>query len=425
MKAYDFMYDNKSLSEFGLIVCQFDQKGMDTISNGAKITFNTVPVFGGSRNHLTSTVYEDCLEATIQVCKYSCSGGVKEITPVEFRELTKWLCRKKFLKFKPLSEDYIDLYFEASFNVSRIEMNGKIYGLELEVVTNRPFALKEPKTIIIRNTVESGGMKRIYTWNKYIAIEDAIISTFVEDELVIGYMSRYGTNSGTWSTVEYADKIIVVDGKITLVDPIKVNATIDNLRGVIEGKYVYSSYIGKFLRITPEAEFTSYTGTGNSTTSVYGVYTLSVKDLKDDYIEDVTSEDENAYPVDGAKDGYYYVYVGNHIEQGKQSFINDASYEEGYIYPYTEITIVEDGDLNIYNAIENRNTYIANCVAGEVITMDYPVIKSSVSSHNIQNDFNWNFFRIANTYGNSRNDLTISIPCVMKVRYSPIVKVGL
>lgn len=90
-----------------------------------------------------------------------------------------------------------------------------------------------------------------------------------------------------------------------------------------------------------------------------------------------------------------------------------------------EIVILEDGDLNIHNAIENRNTYIGNCVAGEVITMDYPVIQSSIPSHDIQNNFNWVFFRIANTYENNRNDLTISIPCKIKIKYSPIVKVGL
>ena len=101
------------------------------------------------------------------------------------------------------------------------------------------------------------------------------------------------------------------------------------------------------------------------------------------------------------------------------------SQEEGFIYPYTEITIKRDGNLDIYNALEDRHTRIFDCVAGEVITMDYPVIQSSISSHNIQNDFNWKFFRVANTCENSRNDLTISIPCEIKIKYSPIVKVGL
>ena len=264
MKAYDFEYDGINLSDKGFIICNFGSKGLETISNGSQITFNTISTLGGSKHHLTSTEYEDCLEATIQICKNSCSSDVMEISSTEFRGLTKWLNRKKFLKFKILDEDYMDLYFEASFNISRIEINGRLYGLELEVVTNRPFALKEPRTINIKN-----------------------------------------------------------------------------------------------------------------------------------------------------------------IEQDGKHSINDTSYEEGYIYPYTEIVITESGDLNIYNALEDRNTYIANCVAGEVITMDYPIIQSSVSSHNIQNDFNWNFFRVANTFDNSRNDLTISIPCTIKVKYSPIVKVGL
>lgn len=264
MKAYDFLYDGIALSSFGMIMCNFGDKGLDTVSNGSQITFNTTPTFGGSKHELVSAIYEDCLETTIQICKNPCHGKSMEISSNEFRNITRWLSRKKFLKFKPLSEDYIDLYFEAAFNISRIEMDGKLFGLELEVVTNRPFALKEPRLITIKNTSKNG----------------------------------------------------------------------------------------------------------------------------------------------------------------KHS-LNDTSHEEGYIYPHTEITVTESGNLNIYNALEDRTTYIANCVAGEVITMDYPIIKSSLSSHNIQNDFNWNFFRIANSYDNSRNDLTISIPCTIKIEYSPIVKVGL
>lgn len=264
MKAYDFEFDGRKLSEYGFIICNFGEKGLDTVSNGSNISFNTISTLNGYKHELTSTTYEDCLEATIQICKNSCIEDVTEISSTEFRELTKWLNRKKFLKFKILSEEYIDLYYEASFNISRIEVNGKLYGLELEVVTNRPFALKEPRTIIIKNVEEDG---------------------------------------------EYS--------------------------------------------------------------------------------------------------------------------FHDTSYEEGYIYPYTEIVIDEDGDLSIYNAIEDRNTFISNCTAGEIITLDYPVIQSSISSHNIQNDFNWNFFRIANSFNNNRNDLTISIPCTIKLTYSPIVKVGL
>lgn len=265
MKAYDFSYGDKNLSDFGFILCNFDgSKGFETVSDGCQITFNTVPVLGGSKHNLTSVKYEECLEDVWQICKYSCKGDIQEITETEHREITKWLNRKKFIKLKILDESHIDIYYNASFNVSKIEFNGKLVGFELEVKTDAPFAFKEPRTINIKNT-------------------------------------------------------------------------------------------------------------------------------------------EN---------------------NGKHS-INDTSYEEGYIYPYVEITMTSSGDLDIYNSMEDRTTCIKNCEIGEVIIMDYPVIQSSNSSHNIQNDFNWVFFRVANTYENSRNDLTVSMPCEIKATYSPIVKVGL
>ena len=271
MKAKDFEFGERTLSSFGFIIANFGEKGLETI-DGAEITFNTISSLGGSKHHLTSTQYEDCLESVIQIVKHSCPKGVEEITPIEYREISKWLNRKGFHKFKLFDESYIDLYYMASVkSINRIELDGRLMGLELNIVTNSPHSFKEPKTIIVKN-----------------------------------------------------------------------------------------------------------------------------------------------------------------IEQSGKHSINDTSYEEGYIYPYTEITIGDltdvpekERNLNIYNALEDRNTYIANVSTGEVITMSYPIIQSSISSHKIQNDFNWNFFRIANTYDNSRNDLTISIPCTIKIKYSPIVKVGL
>lgn len=315
MKASDFEFNGKCLSEFGCIIANFDGgKGLETI-DGAEIAFNTISSLGGSIHHLVSSVYESCLETTIQIAKYSCSAGIQEITATEHRNLVKWLSQKKFAKFKILDEDHIDLYYNVAFSsISKIELDGRLMGLELNIITNSPHALKEPKTVIIQS-------RYLYAWEKFYAING-------------------------------------------------------NGKGESTGRYV-------------------------------------------------TSYDRNSYPDNGIKDNYYYVYVEEKKEFHNKHSINDISHEEGYIYPYIEITVNQVGDLNIHNAIENRETIIKNCRVGEIITMDYPVITSSDSSHNIQNDFNWQFFRVANTYGNSRNDLTISLPCTIKIKYSPIVKVGL
>lgn len=263
MKVYDFEYDGILLSDKGFMICKFDSGGLETLPNGSELTFNTVPTLNGVRHELTSVEYEECLTATIQICKDPCILDNEEVSLEEVRDIMRWLNRKGFHKFVLINDEYIDTYFEASFNVSRVEIGGVIVGFELEMFTNSPFAFQEPVKINIKNIVENG----------------------------------------------------------TKVIPSK-------------------------------------------------------------------------------------------------------SDEEGYIYPEMEITVDAAGDLEIYNALEDRTMLIKNCQQGEVIKLNYPVIETSLASHKIQNDFNWRFFRIANTYRDSANRITISIPCTIKMVYSPVIKIG-
>lgn len=265
MKSYDFEYDGIRLSDKGFIICKFNSNGIETVSNGSYITFNTVATMRGAKHELTSSEYSECLKTSFQICKHPCILDDIEITLSELREIMQWLNRKEFHKFKLLDDiEYTNIFFEASFNISKIEFDGKIYGLELEMFTNRPYAIQEPILLYLENNI-TNGRKQIFS----------------------------------------------------------------------------------------------------------------------------------------------------------------KSEEEGYIYPDMEITITTDGDFEFYNAIENRTMRIANCKAGEVINVSYPMIESSLKTHKIQNDFNWKFFRIANTFKTKVNDVTISIPCIIKMKYSPIIKVGI
>lgn len=267
MNAYDFEYDGLRLSDMGFVICKFDHSGgLETVTNGSQITFNTVSTLNGSKHELLSTQYDNCLETSFQICKDICNGNNElDINADELRKIMKWLNRKEFHKFKILDDEaYKKIYFEASFNINRLEMEGKLYGLELNMITNRPFALHEAETLTIKNTKANG-----------------------------------------------------------------------------------------------------------------------------------------------------------------RATINSLSDEEGYIYPNMEIVVNQSGDLNIYNSLEDRTMVIKNCTIGEKITLDYPIIQSSLNSHKIQNDFNWTFFRIANSYSNSKNDLTISIPCTITITYTPTIKLGI
>ena len=264
MKAYDFEYDGLNLSDKGFMLCSFDKSKIDTVENGVEINMETSPFYNGDVNYILTANYESTLTATFQICKNPCTGEDLNITVDEVRDMASWLCRKGFHKFKIFDDDYLNVYYEATFNMSRIIRNGNVIGLELEMITNRPFGVMEDTVINIKNEIENGV--------------------------------------------------------------------------------------------------------------------------------------ENFYSI---------------------------SDDEGFIYPKVKITIKQDGDLKISSIFVQRDTIIKNCKAGEIIEMDYPVIKSSLESHKIQNDFNWNFFRIENKFKDKRNLIQISIPCEIEMIYSPIAKIGI
>lgn len=270
MKAYDLMYDGLRLSDKNFTLCQFGQNGVETIS-GAEINFNTVSTLNGQKHLLISSEFNEPLTSTFQICKNLCDYGGSEITIEEYRDITRWLNRNEFHKLKFIDADgeYANIWFEASFNISRIEIGGILVGFELECHTNRPHGFRDSVVVNIKN-LQAGEVKTIYS----------------------------------------------------------------------------------------------------------------------------------------------------------------QSDQEGCLYPdEMQITIEADGDFKMYNDMEpDREMKILNCKAGEVITLSYPLIFSSLGESRetkIQNDFNWIFFRIATQFKNRVNNIHTTLPCSIKMKYSPIIKVGI
>lgn len=104
--------------------------------------------------------------------------------------------------------------------------------------------------------------------------------------------------------------------------------------------------------------------------------------------------------------------------------VESESDAEGSFYPVFSIIVNEDGDLQITNDRTLITTEIKNCTNGEVITLNHPVIISSIPNH-IYDDFNWEFPELVTTYHNHVNTYTVSLPCSITVSYKPFVKYGL
>ena len=146
MYVKDFTYDGVTLSSLGYTVCSFDNGGER--ATGSELTLNTVPIQKGAKYLLADYKYDKCLETTFHICKIPCVSEQTDliITPAEFSELSRWLNKKNFRPMIFNATGWTNITFEASFNVSAVLVGGDIYGLELVMRTNRPFAMKNEVT---------------------------------------------------------------------------------------------------------------------------------------------------------------------------------------------------------------------------------------------------------------------------------------
>ena len=156
MKYYDFEYDGINLSDYGFIVCSFSSSGVETVTAGSKISFTKVSHNRGLYYSLVNAEYTECLTTTFDICKAQCgSHATMKITNDEYRDLMRWLNRKQFCPFRlipdvPAETDYIDTcYYNASFNVEKVKLNGDLIGLKLTLETDKPFGygLRVVKTL--------------------------------------------------------------------------------------------------------------------------------------------------------------------------------------------------------------------------------------------------------------------------------------
>ena len=264
MYALDFEYDGQCLSDYGFIICDFNStSGANVISAGSKITLNTVSRNKGRKRSITSVQYDGYIQTVFDICKNPDIHGTDLIiTNEEFRDLMRWLNRKRFLRFQFLREGFFEYdacFYNATFNIEKIEINCMLCGLRLTMETDMPYG---------------------YGVDRY-------------DRLT------YGNNS----------------------------------------IYVYGDEIG-------------------------------------------------------------------------------------YIYPNMSIICNGNGDLIVSNNTYGGSMVIKNCRYGEVITIDGEtrIIQSSLSSHAIYNDFNYDFFKLGNDFNNRINSISVNMPCTIDITYKPVIK---
>lgn len=97
--------------------------------------------------------------------------------------------------------------------------------------------------------------------------------------------------------------------------------------------------------------------------------------------------------------------------------IFDSSDEIGSVTPHVELTVIKNGAIELYNENTNDATIIEGCTVGEVITLTNLYHISSNKEHkNLNDDFNWVFPRIQNSYTSNRNTFELT-NCTAKITW--------
>lgn len=146
MLITDFEYANECLSDFGYIVCCINTAASDSISLGSQLSFNTVKNNATNISRIISAKYDEVYTVTFDICKYNCKDiSDYEITDIELRRLTRWLNRKEYHKFKPKYNNgqLSHVCFYGSFNITGINIGGRLVGLTLTFTANAPFGYED------------------------------------------------------------------------------------------------------------------------------------------------------------------------------------------------------------------------------------------------------------------------------------------
>jgi len=165
MLATDFRYDGQYLSDYHLIIVEFDAPSNFTEAQvGANITFNKVSRAGGKKFSISSTTYDEALTTKFDICKDDTyfNRGEMTFTDDEFRDIARWLIQPEYHEFCFIQDDdFGDIrYFNASFNIEKIMLNSQIVGIRVSMETDRPYAFgeKEEQTLTFAAANASASM---------------------------------------------------------------------------------------------------------------------------------------------------------------------------------------------------------------------------------------------------------------------------
>ena len=190
------MFDGKTLSEMGYMLCSFDGN-TDETAEVSVMDYTEIKAPLSDASHKVATEYPNNYTKTLQICKIEdCEHPDTSLvlTNSDISAITRWLCRKEYKWFNWIydteAENYDKIEYRVYCKVSKISFNGECHGLEITLETNAPYGYTAEKTV--SNVRCTGG--------SFITIGPDI-TDIDEEGYIYPYFEFYFLSSGNWSFV--------------------------------------------------------------------------------------------------------------------------------------------------------------------------------------------------------------------------------
>ena len=434
MYATDFEYDGKRLSDFNCITCCINNStGVEEVSIGCDITFNTVKNNHSSIQYVTSTTYDNVYTDSFEIMKNTCNENEdKYFSYEEVRSLIRWLSRREYKKFKPIYNNGTDVHYYGSFNVQQIMLGNNVIGLSLTFNANAPYGFGE----IISHDFE---LKENDTFSIYGDSDES--NYIIYPNVTITIPSNWDTNSLKLEPGLYDENDVQLASWDELINDYELDleesynpvnyqtskgspyyiltnypefktATKFIIDNSVESMGIYVFYYcSKLTHITLSDKITELKGSTFSGCSALQTITLplSINQIQS-YVFNLCNSLHTIY-FNGTKEDW------NSITIDSNSSLKDS----------VNIVCIEN-TVSIVNQLSGTNIKIENCKQNETIIIDgeNKIITTNSEEHKetICNDFNYEYLDISVTENDVENIYEVNIPCKIKIEYSPIRKVG-
>lgn len=246
-------------------------------------------------------------------------------------------------------------YQEAVDELFTSVSNGK--SLVASAITDKGVPTASDATFQqMADNINSLVLAPLYTWKKYSAIYNDPTTIYTWGKY--NYSTTYNTNTGSSQSANVYGFDYSLSGQ-GIANSYTVSGANFILNDITSNVYAFSSRLSTGCYI---ARFSNYFGGVNAVTRYYAsspastiyhvtsanfssstsgkityqILTRSSSNVRDDFIENVTSSANDTYPNNGIQNGYWYMYIGSETSEGyysQGSYIEDITSFDSTEYP--------------------------------------------------------------------------------------------